>query len=119
MRSHGLLARFLTTFGRLFPVVLDCCTVYEFRKARQEHCAQWKKGDAIEDMPEQALIALFGLSVFLNQDIGGFGQTCLEHNSQRPLFQLLNSYYIVHQVVKLGVTTILSARLGVVTSSPF
>jgi hypothetical protein len=62
MRSYGLLARFLTTIGRLFPVVLDCCTAYEFREARQEDCAQWKEGDS----PEQALITLFGLPVHLN-----------------------------------------------------
>jgi len=52
MRSYGLLARFLTTIGGLFPVVLDCCTVYEFREARQEDCAQWKEDDSIEDLPE-------------------------------------------------------------------
>jgi hypothetical protein len=68
--------------------------VYEFREAHQEYYAQWKKGDAIEDMPEQALIALFGLPVLLNQDIGGFGYTCLEDNSQRPLFQLLQTNII-------------------------
>jgi hypothetical protein len=91
MRSYGLLARFLTTIGRLFLVVLDCCTVYEFREARQEDCTQWKKGDSIEDLPERALIALFGLPVLLNQDIGGFGHTCLGDDSQRPLFQSLQT----------------------------
>jgi len=70
-------------------VVLDCCTVYEFREARQEDCAQWKTGDFIKDLPEQALIALFGLHVLLNEDIGGFGHTCLEDDTQLPLFQLL------------------------------
>jgi len=91
MRSHGLLARFLTTIGKLFLVVLDCCTVYEFREARQEGCAQWKTGDSIKDLPEQALIALFGLRVFLNQDVGGFGHTCLEDDTQQPLFQSLQT----------------------------
>ena len=102
MRSHGLLARFLTTIGRLFPVALDCCIVYEFCEARQEYCVQWKKGDAIEGMPEQALIASFGLPVLLNQDIGGFGHTCLEDNSQRPVFQLLQTNTAIMAVLLLA-----------------
>jgi hypothetical protein len=79
----------------LFPVVLDCCTVYEFREARQEDCAQWKTGDSIKDLPEQALIALFGLHVLLNEDIGGFGHTCLEDDTQLPLFQLLETNTVI------------------------
>ncbi len=82
MRSHGVLARFLTTISKLFPVVLDCCTVYEFHEARREDCAQWKTGDSIKDLPEQALNALFGLHILPNQDVSGFGHTGLGDDAQ-------------------------------------
>jgi hypothetical protein len=92
--------------------------VYEFREARQGYCVQWKKGDAIEDMPEQALIALFGLPVLLNQDIGGFGHTCLEDNSQQPVFQLLQTNTAIMAALHLATPELRDLIRGTHNISP-
>jgi hypothetical protein len=91
MRSLGVLAPFVSSVGRLFPVIIDCCAVYEFREAQQVDCTRWRKGGSLQSLPEQALTALFGLPFLLNQTIGGFGHTFLEDDSQSLLFQSLQT----------------------------
>jgi hypothetical protein len=88
-RSSGFMAIFHETVHRLFPVVLDASVVYEFSGARQMKDDLLRKSDY--DLPEQALIALFGLSSLLNQAAGGFSYIYASNDQQRSRFEALKT----------------------------
>jgi hypothetical protein len=88
-RSSGFVAGFHETVHRLFPVVLDASVVYEFSGARQMKDGLLRKSD--HDLPEQALIALFGLSSLLNQAAGGFSYIYASNDQQRSRFEALKT----------------------------
>ncbi|RDL41549.1 uncharacterized protein BP5553_01528 [Venustampulla echinocandica] len=95
-KTGPVLAKFLETVGRLCPTVLDSVAIYEFDEASHlsaKTCSlpEWKENRAMQTLPEQALIALFGFSSLLNQAVGGFLHTYNPDDDQRAVFKSLQT----------------------------
>jgi hypothetical protein len=98
-RSSGFVARFHETVHRLFPVALDTSVVYKFSEARPMKDDLLIKSN--HDLPEQALIALFGLSSLLNQTVGGFSYTYALNDQQRSRFEALKTNTFSTMMIEL------------------